>query len=159
MEKITSLIKLTSFRKKTTKKTIVILATGVFDILHSEHRNFLKKAKRQGDILVVGVESDERVKKNKGKGRPVHDQKTRANHLSSLETVDFVVILPSTLATKQGRELFIKTLQPNVYAVSSNTPFIEEKQRIMTKFGGKLKIVHAHNPKISTSLLLKKENK
>ncbi len=156
MEKIISSIKLASFRKKITKGKVVVLATGVFDLLHAEHIRFLKKAKITGDILIVGVESDKRVRKNKGKGRPVNDQNTRANYLSNLKTVDFIVILPSTLATKQGRELFIKALRPNIYAVSSNTPFIEEKQRIITKFGGKLKIVHLHNPKISTSLLLKR---
>src|SRR3990172_12032671 len=54
----------------------IVLVTGVFDLLHDEHRNFLKVAKKAGDFLIVGLESDTRVRALKGVGRPVHDQLT-----------------------------------------------------------------------------------
>ena len=63
---------MTSNNKQTT-----VLATGVFDVLHIEHIRFLAAAKQQGDRLIVGVESDVRVRAMKGPGRPLHDEQVR----------------------------------------------------------------------------------
>lgn len=141
---------------KTSEK--VVLATGVFDILHKEHIKFLKKAKKQGDILVVGIESDKRVRKLKGKGRPVNNQNQRAKKLSKLKFIDYLFILPQDLSNKEARENLIKKLKPDIYAVSAHTPFQKEKQRIMKKYEGKLKVIHPYNPKISTTLILNSNN-
>ncbi len=61
-------------------KTIV-LVTGVFDLLHSEHKKFLTRAWEQGNILIVGIESDARVKEMKGKGRPIWNQEKRKREI------------------------------------------------------------------------------
>ncbi len=76
------------------KREKVVLAGGCFDVLHPGHVIFLQKAKKEGDILVVLLESDEKVKRLKGDGRPIHTQEKRAENLSALKVVDFVVLLP-----------------------------------------------------------------
>lgn len=154
MEKSVSLKKLFKLRSSLSKSKKVVLATGVFDLLHQEHIKFLKKAKKQGDILIVGVESDARVQKLKGKGRPINPQAKRISQLEALESVDLITILPEILSTKKGREEFIKILKPDIYAVSQNTPFLQEKKRIIKLVNGRLQIVHPHNPEISTSHII-----
>jgi rfaE bifunctional protein nucleotidyltransferase chain/domain len=153
MTKRVTLKKMILIRKNISRKT-VILATGVFDFFHIEHLRFLKKAKSQGDVLLVGVEPDTRVRLLKGRGRPVNQQANRLKKISAIKMVDFSFILPKNLGTKKGREDLIANLRPDIYAISANTPFQIEKQRIMKKFGGKLRIIHPYNPKVSTTKLI-----
>ena len=70
----------------------VVFTNGCFDILHAGHVDYLAFARRQGDILVVGLNSDASVKRNKGEHRPINNQDDRAYVLAALEAVDFVVI-------------------------------------------------------------------
>jgi len=140
-------------RSKSQGKSI-ILATGVFDILHQEHINFLTKAKAAGDILVIAVETDSRVQQIKGPDRPVNNQAKRLTSLTSLNIADYVIFLPRKFNSQADWEAFIKQLKPDIYAVSSHTHWLKNKQTIMEKFGGQLKIVHNHNPTISTTKLL-----
>ncbi|MEO1958402.1 MAG: D-glycero-beta-D-manno-heptose 1-phosphate adenylyltransferase [Nautiliaceae bacterium] len=76
---------------KTQNKKIVF-TNGCFDILHIGHVKYLQKAKALGDVLIVGVNSNESVKRLKGENRPVNDEYHRAYILASLEVVDYVVI-------------------------------------------------------------------
>ncbi|MEK7841545.1 MAG: adenylyltransferase/cytidyltransferase family protein, partial [Deltaproteobacteria bacterium] len=78
-----------SARKK--GKTIVF-TNGCFDIIHAGHVRYLNKSKSLGDILIAGLNSDISVKKIKGEKRPIVPQKERAEVLSGLEAVDYVVI-------------------------------------------------------------------
>lgn len=133
---------------------IVVLATGVFDLLHQEHINFLTKAKQSGDFLVVGLESDIRVKHLKGDNRPVNNQTRRAQNLQQLGFVDMVFILPDQFNTLSEREALIEAIHPDILAVSSHTLHLPTKRKILRKFGGRVKIVHSHNPQISSSQLL-----
>ncbi len=87
--KIVSLEKLTDTIKSTEKK--VVFTNGCFDILHAGHVRFLKDAKSFGDILIVGLNSDDSVKKLKGENRPINGSKDRAEVLAALESVDFVI--------------------------------------------------------------------
>ncbi|MCX8094192.1 MAG: adenylyltransferase/cytidyltransferase family protein, partial [Candidatus Goldbacteria bacterium] len=70
----------------------IVFANGCFDIIHVGHIRFLKAAKKKGDILIVGLNSDKSVRKLKGKGRPIINQKDRAFILSSFYFVDYVTI-------------------------------------------------------------------
>lgn len=88
MDKIRNIPQLNGLKGK------IGLVTGVFDILHFEHIEFLSFAKKKVDILIVGLESDENVKLFKGKGRPIFKFKERAAVLSSLEFVDFIFKVP-----------------------------------------------------------------
>lgn len=76
--------------KKSGKK--VVFTNGCFDILHTGHVTYLNEAKRQGDILIVGVNSDKSVKKLKGETRPINSENDRAFVLDGLKAVDYTVI-------------------------------------------------------------------
>ena len=106
-EKILSFQKLSQKLKKSKKKNIV-LCHGVFDLLHIGHIKHLKKAKQQGDILLVSITPDKFV--NKGPGRPVFNEYLRAEAISSIDAVDYVVINDSKTAIKP-----IRLLKPNIY--------------------------------------------
>jgi rfaE bifunctional protein nucleotidyltransferase chain/domain len=71
----------------------VIYATGVFDLLHPGHIRLLEQARTLGDILVVGVQSDARARRAKGPNRPITPAAERAEILTALAAVDFVVVL------------------------------------------------------------------
>ena len=79
------------FESKLNRKKIVF-TNGCFDILHSGHIKYLEKSKSFGDILILGLNSDESVRKIKGKNRPINSENDRAYILASLEAIDYVVI-------------------------------------------------------------------
>src|SRR6202049_1594809 len=89
--KILDQAKTSDLRDKYAGKTIVF-TNGCFDILHVGHVRYLAAAKRLGDILVVGLNSDASVRELKGVGRPVVSEQERAELLAALECVDAVVI-------------------------------------------------------------------
>jgi D-beta-D-heptose 7-phosphate kinase / D-beta-D-heptose 1-phosphate adenosyltransferase len=136
------------------KQQRLVLVTGVFDVLHQEHINFLKKAKIEGDVLLVGLETDERVQKIKGNDRPVNRQTERVTNLEQIDLADLVFVLPNEFETDEEHEALIRRLKPMVLAVSSQTPFIATKQSIMSKVGGEVMVVHQHNPTISTTQII-----
>lgn len=78
-------------RLKETGKT-VSFTNGCFDILHCGHVSYLNFAREQGDVLVLGMNSDSSVRRNKGEGRPIHCEEDRAMVLAALECIDYVVL-------------------------------------------------------------------
>src|SRR5574340_817315 len=152
MERVFGKIMISTLKKS--KKTVLV--TGVFDVLHPEHVNFLTKAKEQGEILLVGIESDVRVRKLKGEGRPVNDQETRRRQLVALKIADRVFVLPEKFDQHTDHEKLIAEIKPDILAVSSHTPFLAEKRQLVEKYGGRLVIVLKQNPAISSTILLKK---
>lgn len=88
--KLQELIRVRREARKENKK--VVFTNGCFDFLHRGHIEYLKKAKKLGDILIVGLNSDSSVRKIKGKGRPIQKQADRAAILSSLYFVDYITI-------------------------------------------------------------------
>ena len=89
----------------------IVFTNGCFDILHVGHVEYLTKAKALGDILVVGLNSDSSVRKLKGKGRPINNEKDRAKVLSALESVDYVTVFAESTPGK-----LIERLKPDVLA-------------------------------------------
>ncbi len=132
----------------------IVLATGVFDVLHLAHIHFLEKARKEGDCLVVGVESDSRVRVLKGLGRPINSQDIRIHNLQRNSLADLVFLLPEQFSNSQDHESLIAHIRPHVLAVSSHTPFLKEKQRILQKYDGEVKQVFDHDPQISSSILI-----
>ena len=102
-------LRLTREKYRNDHKTVVF-TNGCFDILHAGHVRYLNEAKGQGDILIVGLNSDESVRNLKGAGRPVNPEADRAEVLAGLRSVDHVVVF----AEKTAEEL-VKQLQPDVY--------------------------------------------
>lgn len=92
MSKILDIEVLTEVLKNRHKGEKIIFTNGCFDILHFGHVRYLEKSKRLGDILIVGLNSDESVRSLKGSGRPINMQHQRAVVLAALSFVDYVVI-------------------------------------------------------------------
>lgn len=132
----------------------IVLVTGVFDILHREHEIFLKKAKEVGEVLIIGIESDARVRTLKGEGRPVNSATQRLATLEALAIADAVFVLPEQFNQPTHRRQLLMEIKPDVLAVSSHTDHLEAKRQLMAEIGGVVKIVHQHNPEISTTKLL-----
>jgi len=126
-----------------TKKIVTI--NGCFDIIHLNHFKILHKAKCAGDILVVGLNSDKSVKRLKGEGRPILNQKERAESLIFLPYVDFVYIYE-----EDTPENFIRITKPDIHVNDSfyGDNCIEKK--VVEDLGGKLYIINKFSG-ISTS--------
>jgi D-beta-D-heptose 7-phosphate kinase/D-beta-D-heptose 1-phosphate adenosyltransferase len=113
MGKTVKLPELIRIRKKARKENKrVVFTNGCFDLLHRGHIEYLKKAKNLGDVLVIGLNSDYSVRRIKGKGRPLQDQKDRAEILTSLYFVDYVCIFkeltPLKLISKLVPDVLVK---------------------------------------------------
>ncbi|HXP96681.1 MAG TPA: adenylyltransferase/cytidyltransferase family protein, partial [Telmatospirillum sp.] len=115
----------------------VVLAHGVFDLVHLGHLRHLQEARETGDFLVVSVTADAHV--NKGPGRPVFPAEARAEMLAALSTVDAVVISHAATAIP-----VIEALKPSIYvkgmeyadAEKDVTGMIAEEQRAVEANGG-----------------------
>ena len=75
------------------EKNKLVLAGGCFDVIHQAHIEFLEKSKSEGKILVLLLESDENIKRIKGNDRPLNNQLVRAENLSKLNIVDYIILL------------------------------------------------------------------
>jgi len=138
----------------------IVLAGGCFDIIHLGHIKFLGNSKSIGDILFVLLESDESVKKLKGRGRPINNQSERAQVLAALGTIDHIVLLP-TMKTDKDYDKLITQIKPNFIAASQNDPNIEHKIRQAKIVDAKVKIVTKRIKSKSTTKLarlISKEN-
>lgn len=132
----------------------VVFVTGVFDLLHQEHVTFLRKARNAGNYLLVGVETDLRVKETKGPDRPINKQAQRVQDVIATGFVDDVEILPHAFDRPEHHRAILSILRPHILAVSSHTPYLEAKRQLIQLFGGELRIVHEHNPEVSTTQTL-----
>ncbi|TRZ54062.1 MAG: hypothetical protein D4S01_00170 [Dehalococcoidia bacterium] len=103
--------KLTACRQLRLK---VVLTSGTFDFAHTGHYRYLEKARQRGDFLIVGVDSDKKVKKSKGPHRPMVDQEERMEILCHCRHVDVVFLKRA----EDPKWHLIKTVQPDVLIVS-----------------------------------------
>ena len=94
----------------------IIWTNGCFDVLHRGHIELFKYAKSLGDELIVGIDSDEKVKKDKGKFRPINTMRDRKFILESIKYIDKVITFNST----QGLEDAIETILPNIMVIGSD---------------------------------------
>src|SRR5258708_3308399 len=107
----------------------IVIASGVFDLLHSAHLEYLKQAKAEGDFLVVLIESDVRTRELKGEGRPIWNQDKRQAEIQKLGFVDEVMILPPEFKNPLRFEEIVVLLAPDVYAESSNSVALDHKRQ------------------------------
>jgi D-beta-D-heptose 7-phosphate kinase/D-beta-D-heptose 1-phosphate adenosyltransferase len=87
----------------------VVFTNGVFDLLHPGHVRYLQQARQLGDALIVAVNSDRSVSRNKGPGRPINPERERAELLAGLACVDAVVIFDEDTPAE-----IVRALQPDV---------------------------------------------
>ena len=99
-------------RRAKTRGKRVVFTNGCFDLLHAGHVTLLERARRQGNLLVVGLNSDRSVRALKGAGRPLVGQRDRARVLAALEAVDHVVIFheptPARLISRLLPDVLVK---------------------------------------------------
>ena len=89
----------------------IVFANGCFDGLHVGHARYLEAARREGDVLVVGINSDASTRELKGPGRPILDEGARATLVAALRSVDYVVIF-----SEPNVERLLEELRPDVHA-------------------------------------------
>ena len=134
----------------------IVATNGCFDLLHVGHVRYLEAARAQGDVLVVGVNGDQSVCELKGSGRPINNERDRADVLAALESVDLVTIFPEVRATR-----FIELAAPDVYVkggdYGSETLNAEERAALQ-KIGSKIDILPFEKG-YSTSRLIEKLRK
>ena len=151
IKKISQIRKIAERLKFLDKK--IVFTNGCFDILHRGHVEYLSKAKRLGDVLIVGLNTDSSIKRLKGKTRPLNKQLDRAIVLAALETVDYVTFFDDDTPLK-----LIKALKPDVLVKGGDWPLSEIiGADIVRKSGGRvlsLALVKGY----STSRLIKKIN-
>src|ERR1700752_2985618 len=115
----------------------IIFANGCFDVLHVGHIRYLAGARELGDLLIVGVNSDEQVAIQKGAGRPVLPASERAEIVAALESVDYVTIFDEPTV-----EQLLLALKPDVHAKGTDytTETVPERD-VVRSYGGQVAIV------------------
>lgn len=115
----------------------IVFANGCFDVLHVGHIRYLTGARELGDVLVVGVNSDEQVAIQKGAGRPVLPESERAEIVAALESVTYV-----TIFNEPTVEQLLLALKPNVHAKGTDYTVETVPERdVVRSYGGQVAIV------------------
>ena len=135
-------------------KTIVFTA-GSWDLVHVGQLRYLEGAKALGDILVVGVSSNEAIRKVKGPNKPILDEKLRAEMLTHLRSVDFVTILPEPSCQPS-----LGLLRPDIYVTVKEDwteNFKQSKEyKTVIKYGGRVEVIDRQSTAISTTKIVQR---
>src|ERR687893_241182 len=127
----------------------IVFANGCFDLLHVGHVRYLEGAKALGDLLVVGVNSDEQVRAQKGEGRPLVPERERAEIIAAIRAVDFVTIFHEPTV-----EQLLLSIRPDIHA--KGTDYTEEtvpERDVVRSYGGHVRIVGDPKDHSSTEML------
>lgn len=139
-------------------KTIVF-TNGVFDVLHRGHTEYLCKSKLYGDVLIVGVNDDDSVRRLKGENRPVNCLEDRVYVLNSLRSVDYTVVFhtdtPLELIKKIMPDVLVKggDYDPGVTDITDNRYIVGSD--IVKRSGGKVTVVDLVKGRSTTSTIKK----
>jgi D-glycero-beta-D-manno-heptose 1-phosphate adenylyltransferase len=137
--------------KERARGRTIAFANGCFDVIHVGHVRYLQDAKKEADVLVVGVNGDASVRELKGEGRPVMPASERAEIIAAIEGVDYVTIFDEPSPAR-----LLGALEPDVHCKGTDyTPDSVPERDVVQAYGGRVAIVG--DPKEhSTSELLKK---
>ncbi|MBN2015386.1 adenylyltransferase/cytidyltransferase family protein [Candidatus Dojkabacteria bacterium] len=142
-------------KKLKRKKLKVVFTAGSWDLLHVGQMRYLEKSKSQGDVLVVGVNSNEAIRKVKGPNKPILDEIVRAEALTYLRAVDYVTIIPTPSC-----QPILGLLKPDVYVTVGedwNKDYQKSKEyKTVTDYGGEVKLVDRQSPYISTTKIVER---
>jgi D-beta-D-heptose 7-phosphate kinase/D-beta-D-heptose 1-phosphate adenosyltransferase len=136
-------------RLRTARKKLVF-TNGCFDLLHVGHADYLAFARNQGDALVVAVNSDVSVRKNKGPSRPIVPQAERARMLASLEAVDYVIIFGD-----ESPHRLLRAILPDVLVKGADWAHYVAGREIVEGNGGKVALAPITRGKSTTSIIEK----
>lgn len=133
----------------------VVFTAGSWDLLHVGQCRYLERAKAEGDILVVGVSSNDAIRKVKGPNKPILDEKIRAEMLTYLRSVDFVTILPEPSCQPS-----LGLLRPDIY-ITVKEDWTEEykdskEYKTVTKYGGTVLVVDRQSTALSTTKIVQR---
>ncbi|BBB91595.1 MAG TPA: D-glycero-beta-D-manno-heptose 1-phosphate adenylyltransferase [Methylomusa anaerophila] len=129
----------------------VVFTNGCFDILHAGHVRYLAGARALGDVLIVGLNSDRSVAALKGPGRPINPEADRAEVLSALAAVDYVVVFADSTA-----EGLVAQIQPDIYVKGGDYTIDKlPEAQIVARYGGKTVLIPEVPGKSSTNILRK----
>ena len=127
----------------------VVFTNGCFDILHAGHVRYLAAARAQGDVLILGLNSDASVRRLKGPSRPINNEQDRAEVVGALAAVDAVVIFGEDTA-----ETLIAKVRPAVYVKGGDyTREMLPEARIVEVYGGEVAFIPLVAGKSTTGII------
>lgn len=133
----------------------IVFTAGSWDLLHVGQCRYLEEAKAKGDILVVGVSSNEAIRRVKGPNKPILDEKIRAEMLTYLRSADFVTILPEPSCAPT-----LGLLRPDIFITVREdwaANYKESKEyKIVTKYGGSVEVVDRQSTALSTTKIVQR---
>jgi len=133
----------------------IVFTAGSWDLLHVGQCRYLEEAKSRGDILVVGVSSNDAIRKVKGPNKPILDEKIRSEMLTYLRCVDFVTILPEPSCTPT-----LGLLRPDIFITVREdwaSEYKESKEyKTVTKYGGEVEVVDRQSTALSTTKIVQR---
>ncbi len=146
---------MTLHEKLKEKNKKIVFTAGSWDLIHAGQCRYLEKAKAHGDILVVGVSSNDAIRRVKGSNKPILDEKIRAEMLTYLRAVDFVTILPEPSCTPT-----LGLLRPDTYITVKEdwTEHYQQSREYKTviKYGGEVIVVDRQSTAISTTKIVQR---
>lgn len=125
----------------------IVFTNGCFDILHAGHVSYLQKARELGDLLIVGLNSDESLRRLKGSSRPIITQDDRATVLAALECVDFVIIFEEDTPYE-----LVKLIAPSILVKGAD---YRDKEVVGSEFAKEVKLIEFVQGRSSTSIIEK----
>ena len=129
----------------------IVFTNGCFDIIHAGHVRYLTAAKNFGDVLIVGLNTDESVRRLKGDSRPINNQDDRAEVLLGLKAVDHVIFFGEATA-----ENLIAEVKPNVYVKGGDyTLDTLPEAKIVQRYGGRVELVNLVAGRSTTNIVQK----
>ncbi|MFA5020185.1 MAG: adenylyltransferase/cytidyltransferase family protein [Candidatus Pacearchaeota archaeon] len=123
-------------RREKENGKIIVTTNGSFDLMHSAHVALLEKAKKEGDILIVLLNSDASIKRNKGEKRPIIPQEERAKMLAGLASVDYIIIFEEDKPLR-----VLEEIKPNKHVKGGTflVGRINEERDLISNWGGEFK--------------------
>ncbi len=132
----------------------IVLSSGACDLLHAGHARFYNRARSLGDTLVLAIPSDKIIRKQKGRGRPIINERSRAELMGFFGFVDYIVIFDDESVTP-----ILKELKPDIFfTVDEGWNKIDENSELneVKSWGGKIVMVPPQSPNLSSSKLIRK---
>ncbi len=127
----------------------VVFTNGCFDLLHAGHVRYLTAARKLGDCLIVGLNSDVSVQRLKGPKRPINNEQDRAEVLAGLYAVDYIIIFAD-----QTAEGLVAELQPDIYAKGGDYSVDQlPDAKIVAAYGGKTVLIPEVKGKSSSRII------
>ncbi|MFO0827006.1 MAG: PfkB family carbohydrate kinase [Phycisphaerales bacterium] len=132
----------------------VVLTNGCFDVIHAGHVAYLREARQQGDVLVVGVNGDDEVRRQKGAGRPIFAESERLEILGELLCVDYLVVFREPTA-----HALIRAVHPDVYVKGGDyRPEQVAEHELVRELGIEMRLL-AHRPGLGSSSIVERIRK